>query len=94
MQIPNTKNPNNNVLFVCLGNICRSPAAEGIMKKLVADHELEDTVFVDSPAHRAGTRANCPTTVCVCTDNAADTISLRVRENLFTAILTNSITLW
>lgn len=48
MQIPNTKNPNNNVLFVCLGNICRSPAAEGIMKKLVADHELEDTVFVDS----------------------------------------------
>lgn len=36
------------VLFVCLGNICRSPAAEGIMKKLVADKNLEDFVIIDS----------------------------------------------
>lgn len=26
------------VLFVCLGNICRSPAADGVMKSIVADH--------------------------------------------------------
>ena len=25
------------ILFVCLGNICRSPAAEGIMRKLCED---------------------------------------------------------
>ena len=28
------------ILMVCLGNICRSPLAEGIMKKKVNDHEL------------------------------------------------------
>ena len=37
-----------NVLFVCLGNICRSPAAEGILRKLVTEQHLEDRVKVDS----------------------------------------------
>ncbi|HHU96187.1 MAG: low molecular weight protein-tyrosine-phosphatase [Bacteroidota bacterium] len=36
------------VLFVCLGNICRSPGAEGIMKQLIEDHELQDFIEVDS----------------------------------------------
>lgn len=36
------------VLFVCLGNICRSPAAEGIFKKLVAEAGFEDRIKVDS----------------------------------------------
>ena len=37
------------ILFVCLGNICRSPAAEGIMKKMVCDDdELRGKVVVDS----------------------------------------------
>jgi len=36
------------VLFVCLGNICRSPAAEGVMKKLVKDSGLDDEILVDS----------------------------------------------
>lgn len=36
------------LLFVCLGNICRSPAAEGIMKKMIEDEGLADRVFVDS----------------------------------------------
>lgn len=39
---------NINLLFVCLGNICRSPAAEGIMKKIIEDEGLENRVFVDS----------------------------------------------
>jgi protein-tyrosine phosphatase len=34
--------------FVCWGNICRSPTAEGIMAKLVADAGLGDQVLVDS----------------------------------------------
>lgn len=37
-----------NVLFVCLGNICRSPAAEGAFKKLLEKEQLEDHFFVDS----------------------------------------------
>ena len=29
-----------NILFVCLGNICRSPIADGVMRKLVDEHGL------------------------------------------------------
>jgi protein-tyrosine phosphatase len=36
------------LLFVCLGNICRSPTAEGVMRKLVAEAGLEDRVEIDS----------------------------------------------
>lgn len=36
------------LLFVCLGNICRSPSAEAVMKKLVKDAGLEDSIEVDS----------------------------------------------
>jgi len=31
-----------------MGNICRSPAAEGVMKKLVADANLEAQIMIDS----------------------------------------------
>lgn len=36
------------VLFVCLGNICRSPAAEGVLQSLVDERQLGNDVFVDS----------------------------------------------
>lgn len=36
------------VLFVCLGNICRSPTAEGVFKALVFREGLSDQVTVDS----------------------------------------------
>ena len=36
------------ILFVCLGNICRSPAAEGICKQKIKDRGLENLFFVDS----------------------------------------------
>lgn len=36
------------VLFVCLGNICRSPTAEGIFRHLVQARGLGDRVRVDS----------------------------------------------
>lgn len=36
------------VLFVCLGNICRSPLAEGIFLSLLKDRGLEDQFLVDS----------------------------------------------
>lgn len=48
-----TENKKVRLLFVCLGNICRSPAAEGIMKRLVEKNELQDFIEVDS----AGTSA-------------------------------------
>jgi protein-tyrosine phosphatase len=36
------------VLFVCLGNICRSPLAEGVFRKLVHDSGLQDWFRIDS----------------------------------------------
>ena len=36
------------ILFVCLGNICRSPAAEEVMRRLVNDAGLEHEFFLDS----------------------------------------------
>lgn len=36
------------VLFVCLGNICRSPSAEGVFRQLVQKSGLEDRVHTDS----------------------------------------------
>ncbi len=36
------------VLFVCLGNICRSPSAEGVFRSLVEKSGLEDSIRIDS----------------------------------------------
>jgi protein-tyrosine phosphatase len=36
------------ILFVCLGNICRSPTAEGVMRHKLREHGLADDVDVES----------------------------------------------
>ena len=36
------------VLFVCMGNICRSPTAEGIFTKLIQDKDLDSRFTIDS----------------------------------------------
>ena len=36
------------LLFVCMGNICRSPTAEAVMRHLVAGAGLQDAIEVDS----------------------------------------------
>lgn len=38
----------HSVLFVCLGNICRSPAAEGILQALVDEQDRQAEIVVDS----------------------------------------------
>ena len=41
------------ILFVCMGNICRSPTAEGVFRSIVLKQELSDFFEIDS----AGTHA-------------------------------------
>lgn len=41
------------VLFVCLGNICRSPTAHAVFRQMVVDHGLAEVIEIDS----AGTAA-------------------------------------
>ena len=36
------------VLFVCLGNICRSPTADGIFRELIKREKLDQKIIVDS----------------------------------------------
>ena len=60
MNNSNDLNINNKykVLFVCLGNICRSPAAHGIFEHIVRREGAQDMVEVDSAGtygkHRGG----------------------------------------
>jgi protein-tyrosine phosphatase len=44
---------NIKILFVCMGNICRSPTAQGVFESMVADVNLDDAIVIDS----AGTHA-------------------------------------
>ncbi|MEE9325816.1 MAG: low molecular weight protein-tyrosine-phosphatase [Cocleimonas sp.] len=41
------------VLFVCMGNICRSPTAEGVFRHVVNEQNMSDQISIDS----AGTHA-------------------------------------
>ena len=43
-----TDRPTTSVLFVCLGNICRSPTAHGVFETLVERQGLSSSVLVDS----------------------------------------------
>ena len=38
------------VLFVCLGNICRSPMAEAVFRKMVDNEGLNQQIYIDSAA--------------------------------------------
>lgn len=37
-------------MFVCLGNICRSPTAEGVLLHLAKEQGVEDSIYVESSA--------------------------------------------
>lgn len=68
------------ILFVCLGNICRSPIAEGVARKLI--EEGGHTIAVDS----AGTgswhvgETPCKHSVTVAKNHAVDISHLRARQ--------------
>ena len=48
------------VLMVCLGNICRSPAAHHVMEHLIAQRRLSDVIEVDSAGTYGGHAGDLP----------------------------------
>lgn len=48
------------VLFVCLGNICRSPAAQGIFEHVVRENGMQDRIEADSAGTYSGHRGELP----------------------------------
>lgn len=70
------------VVFVCLGNICRSPMAEGLFKKLVQEEGLSDAITVDSAATGSWNLGNPPHrgTKQVLKKHQVDTDGMRARK--------------
>jgi protein-tyrosine phosphatase len=71
-----------NVLFVCLGNICRSPTAHGVFQQLVENKKLQDQILVDS-AGTSGWHIDCEPDARSCSvalDFGYDLSSLRSRK--------------
>jgi protein-tyrosine phosphatase len=70
------------VLFVCLGNICRSPTAEGVFRKRVAASEIAQLVDIDS-AGTAGYHEGAPPdprSIQHARDRGVDISGLRARK--------------
>lgn len=70
------------ILFVCLGNICRSPVAEGIMLHLIEQHKLHDRIMVDSAGTAGYHVGEAPDhrTVQNARKNGVDLSKLRARK--------------
>ncbi len=48
------------LLFVCLGNICRSPAADGIMRQMAGEAGLSENYSIDSCGFYGGHAGDLP----------------------------------
>lgn len=48
------------ILFVCLGNICRSPAAQGIMQSLIDERNIQNEFELDSAGLYGGHAGDLP----------------------------------
>lgn len=70
------------VLFVCLGNICRSPTADGVFRELVREAGLAGAVEVDSAGTAAYHTGNPPDprTVAAAARRGYDLSALRARQ--------------
>ncbi|MCD2182461.1 low molecular weight protein-tyrosine-phosphatase [Rhizobium sp. GN54] len=70
------------ILFVCLGNICRSPLAEGILRHLAAKAGRADAFLIDSAGTGAWHIGDPPDSraIAVAADHDIDISGLRARK--------------
>lgn len=76
------RTPPTSVLFVCLGNICRSPLAQGVFADVVAQRGLRDVIGVDSAgtgAWHVGNRPD-PRSIAVAAAHNIDLTGQRARQ--------------
>lgn len=59
-NIPKSEYGKIKILFVCLGNICRSPAAQGVMERLVKEKGVADRFEIDSAGLYGGHAGDLP----------------------------------
>lgn len=72
------------VLFVCLGNICRSPMAEAIFRQLISDRGLSNQISTDSAGIQGWHIGKSPDrrTIEVLAENDIETTHLGQKLNL------------
>jgi len=68
------------VLFVCLGNICRSPIAEGIAKSIVKEQNLDLIIDSAGTSQRYENEVPCPYSIKVAKLHDIDISRLRARR--------------
>jgi protein-tyrosine phosphatase len=70
------------VLFVCLGNICRSPTAHGLFENLVKNSNMEEHIIIDSAGTGSWHVGNPPDSRAQATalDRGYDISNLRARS--------------
>lgn len=70
----------NSILFVCLGNICRSPIAEGVARRLIEEGAYSITVDSAGTGSWHVGEAPCKHSVQVARNNGIDISTLRARQ--------------
>jgi protein-tyrosine phosphatase len=70
----------NSVIFVCLGNICRSPLAEGIAKKIVEQKSLHVRVASAGTSSWHAGEAPCTNSIKVAQKNGIDISSFKASQ--------------
>jgi protein-tyrosine phosphatase len=70
----------NSIIFVCLGNICRSPLAEGIALKLNDEHQLGLTIASAGTGDWHIGEAPCPNSVKVASQHGLDISAFRGQQ--------------
>ncbi|WND03369.1 low molecular weight protein-tyrosine-phosphatase [Temperatibacter marinus] len=69
------------ILFVCMGNICRSPIAEGVFRALAEERGLSEALHIDSAGttnYHAGDKPD-PRSIAVCKAEKIDISGQRSR---------------